>query len=112
MAPCLNYQFKCVKSKKCIHKSWICDGEPDCLDGEDEAASTCLSNKCSDNEFMCSNGKCIMEREKCDGTNHCNDGSDEKNCTSKNFSVFNRLVIYVCISESTTIFALFCSIIL
>jgi len=72
-----------MKSKKCIHKVWICDGEPDCPDGEDETDSTCNANECQDDQFRCSNGKCIEQREKCDGTNHCTDGSDEKNCTSK-----------------------------
>lgn len=82
VAPCLNHQFKCEKSQKCIHNSWICDGEVDCPDEEDEADKTCLARSCANNEFKCSNGKCIKERAKCDGTNHCSDGSDEKDCKS------------------------------
>lgn len=80
LAPCLNYQFQCAKSKKCIHKSWICDGDPDCPDSEDESDATCNQNTCGADQFKCSNGKCIELRSKCDGTNHCTDGSDESNC--------------------------------
>jgi len=82
MAPCHDYQFKCSKSGKCIHKSWMCDGEPDCPDYEDEAKETCSANECANDEFRCSNGKCIDSIQKCDGTNHCSDGSDEKDCST------------------------------
>jgi len=80
IAPCLTHQFKCEKSGKCVHKSWTCDGDADCPDGEDESKETCSENKCDDDKFRCDNGKCIESRAKCDGINHCTDGSDEKDC--------------------------------
>ncbi|KXJ28790.1 Frizzled-5 [Exaiptasia diaphana] len=34
---CLDSEFQCGDYKKsCIHKSWLCDGEPDCPDSSDE----------------------------------------------------------------------------
>ena len=29
-------EFMCVKSKKCIWKTWVCDHDDDCDDGSDE----------------------------------------------------------------------------
>lgn len=80
LAPCQTYEFRCPSNKKCIHKTWLCDGEPDCPKMEDESDAVCSINKCEENQFRCTNGKCIEERDKCDGTNHCSDGLDEKHC--------------------------------
>ena len=32
---CKNSEFQC-KNDDCINVEWLCDGEPDCVDGEDE----------------------------------------------------------------------------
>ena len=87
-APCLDFQFKCHKSNSCIHKSWICDKEPDCANGEDEAPETCSVTVCTDEQYRCGNGKCIDQILKCDGTHHCPDGSDEKDCSEFYFYFF------------------------
>ena len=80
-APCLDFEFKCYKSNKCVHKSWICDSESDCPLGEDESVETCSASVCTEDQYRCGNGKCIDKILKCDGTNHCPDGSDEKDCS-------------------------------
>lgn len=34
--PCMEHQFKCHKENKCISKTLQCNGNSDCMDGEDE----------------------------------------------------------------------------
>ena len=79
-APCHSYQFTCPSDKACIHNTWLCDGESDCMDGHDESDEVCRKNTCSKEEFRCGSGKCIESMFKCNGQNDCIDGSDEKNC--------------------------------
>ena len=33
---CRKTEFMCKDRKKCLHRSWICDGSKDCDDGSDE----------------------------------------------------------------------------
>ncbi|XP_065069050.1 low-density lipoprotein receptor-related protein 4-like isoform X3 [Rhopilema esculentum] len=77
---CVDNHFKCTKSGKCVHNSWLCDGERDCADGEDEAKELCEKRTCNPTQFACKNGKCILGHLKCDGMNDCGDSSDEQDC--------------------------------
>lgn len=62
-------EFTCDANKQwgramCILKKWVCDGDPDCVDGADEN-STALHcpppEECGENEFRCNNGRCISK---------------------------------------------------
>ncbi|CAF1466525.1 unnamed protein product [Adineta ricciae] len=67
-------------SKKCLDWRDICDGEWDCLNGEDERQCIQLEmNSCdSPREFRCRNGLCIPRAFLFDGDFDCMDGSDER----------------------------------
>jgi hypothetical protein len=45
LPPCQEYLIRC-KNGTCISKNWICDGEKDCKDGEDER--NCSMVRCAD----------------------------------------------------------------
>nr|XP_049700522.1 sortilin-related receptor isoform X1 [Helicoverpa armigera] len=72
----------------CIPNSWVCDGEKDCDNGEDESEEHCKDSTCAPTMFRCPSGKCIFKSWVCDGENDCGDDhhSDEKNCTNTNHS--------------------------
>ncbi|CEF65000.1 LDLR class B repeat and Epidermal growth factor-like domain and EGF-like calcium-binding domain and Low-density lipoprotein (LDL) receptor class A repeat and Six-bladed beta-propeller, TolB-like domain-containing protein [Strongyloides ratti] len=71
----------------CIPKELRCDGEYNCIHGEDEDG--CEDNiTCTNGNFKClesGDGKstCVPDSWKCDGSQDCFDGADENNC-SKN----------------------------
>lgn len=60
-------EFTCEANKswgrvQCIPKKWLCDGDPDCVDGADENSTLyhCATPQpCSDDLFTCGNGRCI-----------------------------------------------------
>lgn len=86
---CTSKEFQC-KSGRCIPLSWVCDGEEDCPNKEDESAQ-CRSpdggNTCQPTYFRCASGKCIPGRWECDYEADCNDNSDEHaNCVMRNCS--------------------------
>lgn len=58
---------------------WVCDGEADCIDSEDESIDQGCSiiNGCSALSFRCQNGQCIDPSFVCDGVPDCTDESDE-----------------------------------
>ncbi|ELU15687.1 hypothetical protein CAPTEDRAFT_87079, partial [Capitella teleta] len=86
--------FQC-RDGSCILVSHVCDGESDCLDGEDEICGhlcsfgefqpflSCIRDcyphncTCSETHFQCLTGKCIPFEKVCDGISDCNDSSDE-----------------------------------
>ncbi|XP_043191509.1 low-density lipoprotein receptor-related protein 2-like [Amphibalanus amphitrite] len=103
---CSEYEFACTENKKwgralCIPRQWVCDGDPDCVDGadEDRVHANCaeLPNTCTEEQFTCNNGRCISSHWECDHDNDCGDGSDEgkscntryRNCTADEFACDN-----------------------
>jgi hypothetical protein len=94
---CTPNQFACCElPQQCIDYSLRCNGQRDCLSGEDE--QNCAS--CKKDEFACAkSGKCIPAKKRCDGNpDDCGDGTnlDEIGC-SKNESkddIFKDLRCY------------------
>lgn len=60
-------EFTCEENKswgraQCIPKKWLCDGDPDCVDGADENVTLhhCPTPQpCGEDMFTCENGRCI-----------------------------------------------------
>lgn len=73
-----SWDFTC-RNQRCIPKSWICDGDDDCLDNSDEEQN-CTKPTCGSNEFQCKSGRCIPLNFRCDQENDCGDHSDEFEC--------------------------------
>jgi hypothetical protein len=61
--------FAC-KDGQTVPKDFVCDGEPDCPEGEDEMGC----------DLYCPDGDAVPRAYHCDGINDCSDGSDETNC--------------------------------
>lgn len=86
--------FRCSSGSSCIPTHWVCDGEYDCKnknnDDSDEIPPACSRKtlECSDKHFKCESAtsntlsRCINKDWRCDGVRDCTDGTDEEGCTS------------------------------
>ena len=71
-------QFQCAHGKKCIDKSQVCDGVPQCQDRSDELECAKYMEGCA---HQCDDkSRCIPSNFLCDGERDCADGSDEATC--------------------------------
>ncbi|GFS04390.1 low-density lipoprotein receptor-related protein, partial [Elysia marginata] len=80
-------EYECSNGK-CIDKSRLCDGFPDCDDSSDEVSDSlpniCKNHTCADKGmFGCHSGLCIYSQFVCDGEADCEDKEDEFNCHPK-----------------------------
>ncbi|KAK2087369.1 hypothetical protein P7K49_033276, partial [Saguinus oedipus] len=86
---CSQDEFRCHDGK-CISKQFLCDSEPDCLDGSDEVS--CPVVTCGPASFRCNSSTCIPQLWACDNDPDCEDGSDEwpERCGGLNVSQQNN----------------------
>ena len=77
---CIQAEYQCKDGITCVHRSWICDGERDCPDGDDEMMPNCQNITCRADQYQCADKSCIAGRFHCSGKAECRDGSDELNC--------------------------------
>ncbi|KRT81787.1 Fibronectin domain-containing protein [Oryctes borbonicus] len=78
---CSSKYFSC-NNGQCIPKTWVCDKDRDCSNGEDEL--NCDVPSCGPLFFACDDGTCLPEHLKCDYDLDCRDGSDERSCPTHN----------------------------
>ncbi|TRY84843.1 hypothetical protein DNTS_002284 [Danionella cerebrum] len=74
-------EFLCGDQQTCVSEKWLCDAEPDCPDGSDEALDKCeveVIVRCPLNHIQCvGTRKCIHFNKLCNGAKDCEDGFDE-----------------------------------
>ncbi|XP_033635048.1 sortilin-related receptor-like [Asterias rubens] len=75
--------FYCPSSRQCVSTFMVCDGNLDCLNGEDEGEPAGCLTPCTDGTggVQCNDGNgCYDLGQKCDVFNECDDKSDELGC--------------------------------
>ncbi|XP_070546563.1 sortilin-related receptor-like [Ptychodera flava] len=77
---CISNEYTCIDRLTCVPEDYICDGVPDCLDGDDEAI-------CPHPRFQCPFDRKIPMEKRCDSFLDCPDGSDETGCIVDYFTV-------------------------
>ncbi|WP_257263641.1 low-density lipoprotein receptor class A repeat-containing protein [Endozoicomonas sp. ONNA2] len=81
MKACGDGKLQCLhEPHRCIPKTDVCNGYPDCPDQSDERFFYCPERtKCEvEDAFLCNNSKiCVPFSRQCDGYNDCLDWSDE-----------------------------------
>ncbi|PAV56600.1 hypothetical protein WR25_00279 [Diploscapter pachys] len=78
-----NTQFECIRNKRCVPKSALCDGDFDCEDHSDEdREGVCKTFECPEGNFRCDGNVCLPESWRCDKKRDCEDNSDEEDCKS------------------------------
>ncbi|XP_031950382.1 low-density lipoprotein receptor-like isoform X1 [Corvus moneduloides] len=77
--PCPPDQLPCGDGS-CLSRTFACDGERDCPDGEDELGCGPAPSPppCDPFYFRCRDGSCIPLLWRCDGERDCRDGGDEE----------------------------------
>ena len=83
---CAPEEFPCPSfngtASRCISNSWKCDGQKDCVGGEDEIG--CSKLECPTGTFNCTGENvCLTTAWQCDGDVDCSSGDDEANCDSQ-----------------------------
>jgi len=88
--------FWCEKGRQCIPSQFVCDGEGDCEDSEDELNCSGNGTYCPGNMFSCSGTKkCIPKSSLCNEVQDCANGDDEFGCSENSTTISN-------ITEETT----------
>lgn len=73
--------FKCPRSY-CLPLHKVCDGQPDCLGGQDEL--DCEKFVCPDGSLKCrASPTCVHQQQLCDGSIQCPKGDDELYCLTE-----------------------------
>ena len=92
--------FFVCKDHTCVVETSICDGQEDCVDGDDELGCSEICSdphpttvctqctiaegcRCNTLYFQCSSGGCVSAAVVCDGAVSCADGSDEALCRTR-----------------------------
>ena len=92
--------FFACKDQTCVVETSICDGQEDCVDGDDEIGCSEICSdphptayctqctvaegcRCNKLYFQCSSGGCVSATVVCDGAVSCADGSDEALCRTR-----------------------------
>ena len=56
---CTSDTYRCADGERCVPRSWVCDGKPDCTDGSDEWHSqprdgdATRHRYCNSDQFQC-----------------------------------------------------------
>jgi len=80
--------FWCEKDRQCIPSQFVCDGESDCEDNEDELNCSGNVTYCPANMFSCSEtNKCIPKSSLCNQVRDCANGDDEIGCSENSTSI-------------------------